>query len=336
MSKRSDSGICSYHLCEKKTYVRRCWCCGEFFCKEHIRPKPPGPPRFDKVSHEDRLFMEEWSKKGHPCPNYMEHWKRKKEWERDRYLNALDKLKKSKAKHYESDYDYSEGIPIPKSRLKEYGFRIRINKKLVWTTIILLLLIGLVWYFNRNPESLQSIKEKIIGFFNTSEVEKIKTDVSDFLEIAPTNTTEVELKIHDYVNQQRISNGLPALKFDTKLSEIARSHSQDMAKNGFFSHTNLKGQDPTQRGNLLGYSCYKDYGLHYTEGIAENIYMTPKGNVIGCGNVYSENEIANCVVIGWMSSPGHRKNILTSTYDKEGIGVAISSDGKVYATENFC
>jgi uncharacterized protein YkwD len=34
-----------------------------------------------------------------------------------------------------------------------------------------------------------------------------------------------------------------------------------------------------------------------------------------------------------MNSSGHRKNILTPTYDREGIGVAISADGRVYITE---
>ncbi|MBI4181526.1 MAG: hypothetical protein HY520_00985 [Candidatus Aenigmarchaeota archaeon] len=37
-----------------------------------------------------------------------------------------------------------------------------------------------------------------------------------------------------------------------------------------------------------------------------------------------------------MSSPGHRKNILTATYDKEGVGVAGSSDGNVLITQGFC
>jgi hypothetical protein len=31
-----------------------------------------------------------------------------------------------------------------------------------------------------------------------------------------------------------------------------------------------------------------------------------------------------------------RKNMLTPAYDREGIGVAISADGKVCITEDFC
>jgi len=37
-----------------------------------------------------------------------------------------------------------------------------------------------------------------------------------------------------------------------------------------------------------------------------------------------------------MKSPGHRKNILTPYWKKEGIGVHIGPDDKVYVTQNFC
>jgi uncharacterized protein YkwD len=50
----------------------------------------------------------------------------------------------------------------------------------------------------------------------------------------------------------------------------------------------------------------------------------------------TQEEIAQSTVDGWMTSPGHRQNILTSTYNREGIGVAIDSDNKVYITEDFC
>jgi hypothetical protein len=51
-------------------------------------------------------------------------------------------------------------------------------------------------------------------------------------------------------------------------------------------------------------------------------------------NWNSQDEIAQSTVQGWMNSPGHHDNILRSTWDTEGIGVAISGD-KVYITEDF-
>ena len=50
----------------------------------------------------------------------------------------------------------------------------------------------------------------------------------------------------------------------------------------------------------------------------------------------SMKEIAKSTVDGWMDSEGHRKNILTPRFDREGIGVVISPDDKVYITQNLC
>ena len=93
----------------------------------------------------------------------------------------------------------------------------------------------------------------------------------------------------------------------------------------------------------MGYDCHKDYGTYYTYGLAENIfraslfsqYWTLSGVVVS-KDYYSLEELANLVVDGWMDSPGHRENILNSTYDVEGIGVAINDDEEVYVTQNFC
>jgi len=115
-----------------------------------------------------------------------------------------------------------------------------------------------------------------------------------------------------------------------------------MAKNNYFSHVNLRGLDPTGRGSQVGYSCYKNYGSYYTTGIAENIFQNNLYDSVTYYNGVpsydwsSQEEIAQSTVNGWMNSPGHRQNILTSTYDSQGIGVAIAADDKVYITEDFC
>jgi uncharacterized protein YkwD len=45
--------------------------------------------------------------------------------------------------------------------------------------------------------------------------------------------------------------------------------------------------------------------------------------------------IATDVVEGWMNSPGHRENILTSSFDLEGIGLYQGDDGALFVTQNF-
>jgi uncharacterized protein YkwD len=165
------------------------------------------------------------------------------------------------------------------------------------------------------------------------------TTDSGSLSSSSPDSAALEKRIHTLINQQRNSNGLFSLSFDPSLAAIARGHSQDMAKNNYFSHVNLQGLDPAARGNQQGYPCRKDYGSYYTYGIAENIFETSHWttyNGIRVNDFESLEIIATKTVDGWMSSPGHRQNILTSTYDREGIGVGVGSDNTVYITEDFC
>lgn len=156
------------------------------------------------------------------------------------------------------------------------------------------------------------------------------------------STTELATRVHELINAERQSYGLSPLSYDPALAAIALSHSNDMALNNYFAHVNLAGQTPADRGNAAGYTCRKDYGSYYTIGIAENLFQNNLyTSVTETNGVYTYDwttpeEIARSSVTGWMNSEGHRKNILTPTYDREGIGVAIASDDKVYITENFC
>jgi len=156
------------------------------------------------------------------------------------------------------------------------------------------------------------------------------------------NINELETEIHNLINNERQKSGVAALKYDTKLANIARAHSQDMAARNYFSHYTPEGDGPTERAIKAGYSVHKELGGgYYSEGIAENIFQNNLYDTVTYYNgipVYdwnSQSEIASSTVNGWMNSPGHRQNILNSDYDNEGIGVAISSDDKVYITEDF-
>jgi|GEM_PF-335288 uncharacterized protein YkwD len=180
--------------------------------------------------------------------------------------------------------------------------------------------------------NFQTIPTTESNFIN--EIQKAVSHPEPTLDIP-----SLERRIHELINQQRTTHGLSALRFDTSLTAVARKHSEDMARNNYFSHVNLQGLDPTGRGTQAGYSCYKNYGSYYTTGLAENIFQTHHSttyNGITVNDMESSESIAQSTVNGWMNSPGHQQNILTSTYDREGIGVGISSDKTVYVTEDFC
>ena len=179
---------------------------------------------------------------------------------------------------------------------------------------------------DNSPNSNNDIIEGLKGFT------KGVVDPKSQIEI-----NELEKEIHRLINVQRISNSLRLLVWDDTIALIAREHSEDMVKRNFFLHDNPSGEGPTERGKRHGYNCMKDYGSYYTEGLAENIGQTPiYSDVLGCGSTTTLESLAECIVDGWMTSPGHRENILTSTYTKTGIGVAYSESDNAYSTQNFC
>jgi uncharacterized protein YkwD len=47
-----------------------------------------------------------------------------------------------------------------------------------------------------------------------------------------------------------------------------------------------------------------------------------------------ESSAAERIVQGWMNSSGHRRNILSTSFTHQGIGVHIEG-GRVYSTQKF-
>lgn len=90
---KEEDGECHYHLCRNKTRVKLCPYCNEHFCDLHLRPKPPGMPRFKSGSVTSRLFMDEYHREdGHPCPRYHDEWIKKIEAREEAFDRQLDKI----------------------------------------------------------------------------------------------------------------------------------------------------------------------------------------------------------------------------------------------------
>lgn len=138
---------------------------------------------------------------------------------------------------------------------------------------------------------------------------------------------DVEAHVIRLTNERRAAANLSRLTHDPDISVIARKHSANMLRQGRLEHT-LDGRDSNDRARLAGYDCRRHLGGgRYSFGLSENISWREP---------YSGNaaEVASAIVMGWMSSPGHRKNILDRTNTRIGVGVA--TDGReLYATQNF-
>jgi uncharacterized protein YkwD len=126
----------------------------------------------------------------------------------------------------------------------------------------------------------------------------------------------MESRVHVLINAERASHGVDALVHDEALRHVARAHSEDMVRRGFFDHVNPDGLDPFDRLALefISYSAA-------AENIAWNRGYSDPGAV---------------AVSGWMDSPGHRTNILNGTYTHAGLGAAQDdSTGAWFFTQLF-
>jgi uncharacterized protein YkwD len=151
------------------------------------------------------------------------------------------------------------------------------------------------------------------------------------------NTTLVEREIHNAINDRRAERGLSQLDYDAELATIAQNHSDDMATNDFLSHTGSDGSTMEDRYQQAGYDCQVPTGNGgYATG-AENVAQTWYRTEIEGGEYYSSAEdLAEGIVEQWMASAGHRENIVQEYWRMEGIGVTVTENNEVYATQNFC
>lgn len=122
----------------------------------------------------------------------------------------------------------------------------------------------------------------------------------------------IESEVAKLVNAERAKAGLPALTLNWELSRVARYKSQDMIDKNYFSH-----QSPTYGSP---FQMMENFGIRFTAA-GENIAYGQR----------TPQEVMN----GWMNSPGHRANILSSSYSQIGVGVAKASNGTLYWTQMF-
>ncbi len=195
--------------------------------------------------------------------------------------------------------------------------------------IFISLFLVLAATFPIQPQIKKSVQDSKIGSFllkRTYGLEQpvknvfggVSEDSLTFLTIKPQTSERVNLGFHsleltadetsekemfDLINNERITAGLKDLIFDPNLQGVARLHSQDMLKRGYFSHYSPEGENVADRSIKSGV----DFLV-----IGENLAYAPG------------LELAHQ---GLMNSEGHRANILSEDFGKVGIGVI---DGGTY------
>jgi uncharacterized protein YkwD len=135
---------------------------------------------------------------------------------------------------------------------------------------------------------------------------------------------ELERRIFALTNDVRRRNSLPPLTLDGNLTAIAQKYSDDMLQRQFFSHT-----DPDGKGLNDRLKAEEKPGEFSTMSRAgENIASMSRLDLRDVGTT------ARMIMDGWMTSPGHRANILNPTYTHLGVGVSVLGQ-EIRATQNF-
>ncbi|MFB8248342.1 CAP domain-containing protein [Streptomyces sp. NPDC055952] len=112
------------------------------------------------------------------------------------------------------------------------------------------------------------------------------------------------------VNEERAKVGCSPVAANSALAGLAQNYSEDMAKRGFFDHTDPDGRTPWDRAEKAGISN------------------------LGGENIARGQADAAAVMDAWMNSPGHRANILNCDFKTLGVGVELGSGGPWW-TQNF-
>jgi uncharacterized protein YkwD len=105
------------------------------------------------------------------------------------------------------------------------------------------------------------------------------------------------------------------LRWDDRLSAVARAHSLDMLNQGYFAHEDGQGRNVAKRVEAAGMAW---------QSVGENIAIY--------GNVASAEA-------AFMNEPrftrNHRANILSTSFTEVGIGIVQAPNGSLYITQDF-
>lgn len=141
----------------------------------------------------------------------------------------------------------------------------------------------------------------------------------------PVVNVGYEQTVIDLVNQVRADNDLPPYKRVDLLDQASRYHAADMAQDGYFAHDSydeVNGQlQKVCSWSTRITSFYVPPGSSSWNHLAENIaagYSTPES-----------------VMNGWMNSPGHKANILSTGNWEIGAGYYQGGPYGTYWVQDF-
>jgi uncharacterized protein YkwD len=114
---------------------------------------------------------------------------------------------------------------------------------------------------------------------------------------ASSSVLREERAMAERLNRDRARQGLPPLRFDERLSEVARHHSQDMRDNHFFEHESPNTGGVDNRLDAAGYA-----------------FLTARENLSEAPDIERGQD-------GLLDSPPHYANIMSTDVTHVGVGI---------------
>ncbi len=127
-----------------------------------------------------------------------------------------------------------------------------------------------------------------------------------------TQVSEAEQAMQTLINRKRADRDLVALRWDSRVADLARERAEYMAATGEFSHQQADGDDVFDK---IAESGMKWYGA---------------GEIIAWNNIEDLDYSVAFAVQAWMGSRAHRAIVVSTGYNYVGFGMAVGADGKRY------
>lgn len=130
----------------------------------------------------------------------------------------------------------------------------------------------------------------------------------------PVTLSAVAAEVVDLTNAERTRAGMPALRADARLTEAARLHAEQVAAAGRLEHVLPDARYPRLEDRLAA------AGYRW-QAAGENLAFGQR--------------TAAAVVDAWMQSPGHRANILHTSFTEIGVAHLVDPNGRLYYVQVF-
>ena len=189
--------------------------------------------------------------------------------------------------------------------------------------VVVAFILTLALAFPISPKVKKDITESRVGGLIVEKTSGFETKINEifggvieesltYLTVRPGSRETVELtvgqleltvdeaseaQIFALVNRERKEGGINELEWRPELVPVAREHGRDMWERSYFGHISPEGEDLGGRLDKAGIAFL---------AAGENLALAPT---------------VSTAHTGLMNSPGHRENILSTDFNRVGIGI---------------